>query len=422
MHSLALVGFSLIAGCGSLSPKTSSDESDDDGSGPGGGGDSVSIVEIQMGEVSEGSTVTLKDVVATSPITAEGKGFFVQDAGGGAYSGIYVYVWEEVGANPTVGDVLTLTGTIKEFYNFTEIEVTDASGLSTNGSADVVPTVLDEEPENWEAYESVLVTLNDQTVTNASNLTSYGEVSLSLGVQMDNLFFNFDAESGDVFESVTGPIHYSFEQYKLCPRTPADLGDSAAGVPTQATVTAIQSGEIGEGAQVELEGLVVTSGLTYDDKGFYVQDAGGGAWSGIYVYIDLENGGASLEGLVPGAIVNISGATTEYYEFTELKVSSLNDIVITDSTAEPVVTPIVGAPEDWEMYEGCLVSIANVSASSDADEYGAVDLDNGLLLDDSLMDLEVDEGDAFSTITGQISYEWEHYRLNPRGIDDLVSD
>ena len=40
---------------------------------------------------------------------------------------------------------------------------------------------------------------------------------------MDNLFFNFDADYGAEFGSVTGVISYGFEQFKINPRTESDL-------------------------------------------------------------------------------------------------------------------------------------------------------------------------------------------------------
>ena len=88
------------------------------------------------------------------------------------------------------------------------------------------------------------------------------------------------------FGSVVGPIHYSFEEYKICPRTEGDLQDyePPGGVePVEPSVHAIQSGEISEGSTVTITDVVATSGLDPMESGFFVQDAGGGAWSGIMV-------------------------------------------------------------------------------------------------------------------------------------------
>ena len=86
---MMLPAFSLMAAA-CLSPKTNTDDSDTGASGfPPGDAGEVSIFDLQTGEVEAGSTVTLVDVVVTSGLTAEGAGFYVQDAGGGEYSGLY---------------------------------------------------------------------------------------------------------------------------------------------------------------------------------------------------------------------------------------------------------------------------------------------------------------------------------------------
>ena len=82
--------------------------------------------------------------------------------------------------------------------------------------ADVVADVTD-----WELYEGCLVTLENQTAV--SGVNNYGEIDLSAGIPMDNLFFNFDADYGAEFGSVTGVISYGFEQFKINPVPKATL-------------------------------------------------------------------------------------------------------------------------------------------------------------------------------------------------------
>ncbi len=402
-----------------LTPETSKDDSDTgaSGDGPGDVGE-VSIFDIQTGEVDAGNTVTLVDVVVTSPLTGEGDGFFVQDEGGGEYSGLYVYIYDEVELAPSVGDTVTLSGQVSEFYDATQITVTGATDAIITGSATPIATLLATEPENWEAWESCLVSLEDQTVT--SDVNTYGEVDLSIGIPMDNLFVNFTASEGDVITSVTGPITYSFESYKINPRSQDDLlGVDVGGGET--TVAAIQSGEIGTGAQVDLIGVIATTGLDRSESGFFVQDAGGGAYSGVYIYL-YEEVAADLSSLQAGQELTISGQVTEFYDYTEITVSSSADVTVTGNG--DVTVDVVAAPEDgdWEAWEGCLIIVGDVTVTSEQDDYGAMDLDNGLKLDDEVADYEASNGETFGTLTGLVSYGYDYYRLNPRSQDDLDSD
>jgi predicted extracellular nuclease len=244
-----IAALSLLASA-CLSPETSKDESDSGATGdnPGLVGE-VSIYDVQTGEVASGSTVTLTNVVVTSPLTGEGDGFYVQDEGGGEYSGLYVYIYDEVELSPVIGDTLTLTGEVSEFYDATQLTVTGAADAYVTGSAAPVADLIESEPENWEAWESCLVTLEDQTVN--SGVNTYGEVDLSIGIPMDNTFVNFTASEGDVIESVTGPIAYSFEKFKINPRSQDDLVGATVGGGGDTTVAAIQRGDVATAQRVD---------------------------------------------------------------------------------------------------------------------------------------------------------------------------
>lgn len=408
----------MAAAC--LQPKVNSDDSDTGASvdEPGDVGE-VSIYDVQTGEVATDSTVTLTNVVVTSGLTAEGNGFFVQDEGGGEYSGLYVYMYDEVELTPAIGDTVTLTGQVSEFYDATQITVTGAADAYVTGSSTPVATLIETEPTNWEVWESCLVTLQDQTVT--SNVNTYGEVDLSIGIPMDNTFVNFTASEGDVIESVTGPIAYSFEKYKINPRSQDDLVGATVGGGGDSTVAAIQRGDVADGAMVTLSGVISTTGLNRSESGFFVQDAGGGAYSGIYIYL-YEEVAADLASIEAGQELTLSGQVTEFYDYTEITVASSADVEVTgegDVTVDVVETPADG---DWEPWEGCLITVSDVTVTSESDDYGAMDLDNGLKLDDELTEYTASNGESFGTATGLLSYGFDYYRLNPRSQDDLDSD
>jgi predicted extracellular nuclease len=415
---MMLPAFSLMAAA-CLSPKTNTDDSDTGASGftPGDAGE-VSIFDLQTGEVEAGSTVTLVDVVVTSGLTAEGAGFYVQDEGGGEYSGLYVYIYDEVELVPVVGDTVTLSGEFGEFYDATQITVAGAADAYITGTSAPVATLLEIEPTDWEVWESCLVTLEDQTVTSAVN--SYGEVDLSIGIPMDNTFVNFSASVGDVIGSVTGPIAYSFETFKINPRSQDDLVGAEVGGGGETTVASIQTGDVGDGAYVTLTDVIATSGLTQSEGGFFVQDAGGGAYSGIFIYV-YEDVAVDLGSIEAGQKMTVIGQVSEFYDYTQVTVGSSADIEVTGS-GDVTIDVATADGGDWEAWEGCLITVADVTVTSDVDGYGAMDLDNGLKIDDDLADYTAANGETFGTLTGLLSYGFDYFRINPRSQTDLSSD
>ena len=111
--------------------------------------------------------------------------------------------------------------------------------------------------------------------------------------------------------------------------------------PEAVSVAECQDGTVPSDSDVRIEGAVVTSPVTADGKGLFVQDEGGGAYSGIYVYL----GNDSSESYAVGEKVDIEGQVIEYYDLTEL---SYVDIVKTGETAAAVASPLSAAPSDWE--------------------------------------------------------------------------
>ena len=196
-RALFLICAMITSGC---AIKTSEDLSDtgsaggSGGSGGGGGGSSVSIYSIQMGEINEGTRVTIKDAVVTTPITeGEYPGFYIQSAEGGAYNGLYIFKYDEVDYVPSVGDTINITGTYSEYYSKSQLTVEGPSDIEVTGSGDVVITDVAEEPENWEAYESVMIRFSDMEISDASKLYEWGAVELAIGCWMDNDFTTYEA-------------------------------------------------------------------------------------------------------------------------------------------------------------------------------------------------------------------------------------
>jgi predicted extracellular nuclease len=179
--------------------------------------DAVTVEDVQRGVVSEGDVVTVVDVIATTASNDASGGFFVQDFGGGAYSGVYVYYGAEV-VSVARGDELTITGEVTEYYELTELSVGAASDVVRTGSGTPAATALSSVPGDWEPYEGVLLTLQGLRIT--SEADSYGQSDTSFGILLDDMLFYYNDYygMGDSFTAVTGPLTYTFDAYKLEPR------------------------------------------------------------------------------------------------------------------------------------------------------------------------------------------------------------
>ncbi len=173
----------------------------------------------------------------------------------------------------------------------------------------------------------------------------------------------------------------------------------------------VQMGELGT---VTLEGVVVVSGLTADGTSFWVQDEGGGEWSGLRVYLD----GVETSP-VPGQVVDLTGLAQEYYDETELLVADAADIEVRGSTALGV-TPLSRAPSDWESYEGVLVELLDVEILSDPDGYGESVTSHNLTIDDAFFPYYDGFGPGlYDSITGPIAYTYEAFKVEPRSASDI---
>ena len=412
--SLAALLVPLLA----CTPKTTGGDdtgSDDNGSS------GTTIADIQSGafeyDAENGTPVTLSGVIVTTEVNGDGEGFFVQDAGGGEYSGMYVYLQQGLDSLYIAqGDELTISGDVVEFYDWTELVVASETSIEVTGEGEVTADLISAS-DDYEPWESCLVTLEDVTV---DAVNTYGEAELDAGLTMDDWFTDFSVAAGGTFESVTGAIGYSYSTWMLFPRDEGDLvgyDGEAGGGSTVATVNDVQEG--GLTGTVVLENVVVTSPIA-NDNSFHVQDAGGGAYSGvkIYSYDDFT----SLD-LSPGDIVTVTGGTYEYYGLTEITIEGDAAVeLVSAGGGTPTVDNVApGSISDEEAWEGCLVNIGGATIDGAMSKHGDWPLDNGLYLHDEFMSLDdLSDGTSFTSITGIWTYNWKAWKVAPRSEADLA--
>jgi hypothetical protein len=200
---------------------------------------SLSCYDIQYTTNSSGDSPYVNQVVTVQGVvtgehfysgsSSSNFGFYISDLAGGAWSGLFVY---NTFYQPVMGDLVELTGTVSEYYNFTELtQITDYQVIS-QGNSIPEPVIVSTASLNnaaAEQWESVLVKV--QNVTVASTPSTYQEFNVTDGsgyCQVDNQFFApghtwTNVQLGVTFTSIVGIVDYSYSLYGLNPRNLADM-------------------------------------------------------------------------------------------------------------------------------------------------------------------------------------------------------
>ncbi|MGB0462851.1 MAG: hypothetical protein ACPGOX_07430, partial [Flavobacteriales bacterium] len=186
------------------------------------------IAEIQ-GELFSsplvGLSVTTTGIVTANNVTSATSGvigYFIQD-GEGPWNGIFVYDNTQA---PEIGDEIIIEGEVAEYYDVTEL--VNISYFETVSSGNDLPTpsiVTTGELASSEAYEGCLVQIVNAICTNPD--ADYGEAIFDDGSgevkTNDYMYLPEDGWIQDEYYSITGCIHYTFEEYKIEPRYAEDI-------------------------------------------------------------------------------------------------------------------------------------------------------------------------------------------------------
>ena len=162
----------------------------------------------------ENQTVTTSGVVTAS----NGVGYYIQD-GTGPWSGIYVYDDSE----PTIGDHITVTANVAEYYELTELDFVESLTINSSGNPLPEPQLLTTGEVADEQWEGVLVRVEGATCTNTD--LGFGEFELddsSGPCRVDDAMFLYTPTAGTIY-AVTGPQTYTFSNYKILPRSEEDI-------------------------------------------------------------------------------------------------------------------------------------------------------------------------------------------------------
>ncbi|NUP11477.1 MAG: amidohydrolase family protein [Polyangiaceae bacterium] len=232
-------------------PNTDQDDADSDDHGdacdacpddpnPGAAACALTIATVRNpaapGHPAEGTSVSVSGwVTAVRPDSGGSRGFTIQDSTD-PFSAIFVFTGNQ---SPGVafGDQVTVTGVYDEYFEYAEITsptITDVAPPTPIPFAaiEIADTTTLATAATAEPYESMWVSLGAVTITtmNADPGFDYDEFAVSSlgGTALrvnDGYLLAIDntCPVGSAFTDITGVLDYSFDNYKLEPRSDADI-------------------------------------------------------------------------------------------------------------------------------------------------------------------------------------------------------
>jgi len=182
-----------------------------------------------------GRTVTVRGIVVVelfyTGTSTSNIGFFISDPEGGPWSGLLIYTNQ---FHPQRGDEVEVTGTITEYYNFTEMSPTTGYRVISQGNPIPPPTLINtgdlSSSSTAEQWEGVFVKVENVTIVSLP--TSYNEFYVNDGTgqcQIDDQCFPRTGFSwpqmtvGERWARIQGVVDYSFSNYAINPRDMNDI-------------------------------------------------------------------------------------------------------------------------------------------------------------------------------------------------------
>ncbi len=196
--------------------------------------DVVSIYDIQYTTDPSGDSPYADQTVMTEGVVVAvepGNSYvWIQD-GQGPWSGLLVF---DPPAELTVGDLVRVSGNLKEYFGMTEISPTDTCVILANGQPVPSPEVLPTGDVGQEQWESVFVRVENVTVTEEPNQYNEWLVDDGSGDIMinDQFAFSYTPTLGAQLLYIQGPLDYSFSNFKIEPRSDADIAPEGVNTST----------------------------------------------------------------------------------------------------------------------------------------------------------------------------------------------
>jgi len=191
-----------------------------------------------------------------------------------------------------------------------------------------------------------------------------------------------------------------------------------AAVAAQAgTIVDLQMGAFVEGDEVTVTGAVVVAERY---NGVFISEDPNAPYAGVWVYT-----GAAPAAVV-GDLVDVKGLYEEYYDFSEINVSTdaTGYLTVTGShtgTLYPLPVTVAQLVADGEPYESCFIKVTDGMTVTEApNSYGEWTVESYespgsfLVMDDYWYDdTTVALGDCYNCATGVLYFSFGAYKLEP---------
>jgi len=212
-----------------------------------------------------------------------------------AWNGVYVYGVNNSFGTVAQGDSVEVIGTVDEYNNLTEIK--SVSYLNKINSSNTLPTPVDVTPEQAasEAYEGVLVKLNNVECTVAD--AGFGEFTVSDGtntINVDDFLYKYTPTQGSRY-NITGVVDYSFGAFKVLPRSANDVESAQVKYTVTFTVKRSDGTTPVDGATINVTGQ---GSVTTDASGVATMQLPDGEYTYTVVKtgFDTNNGSFTVNG------------------------------------------------------------------------------------------------------------------------------
>jgi hypothetical protein len=187
--------------------------------------DTVTIYDIQYttdpsgDSPYDGSIVQTEGIVTGVCDLTSVKGFFLQELDRGPWNGVFAYT----GASPTVneGDSIRLVAEVDEYYDCTELKNIVSLDVLATGVTLPAPIVVEDEDAKQEMYEGVLLKVEREICTADTADLGYGEWKVGV-LRVDDMGYVYNPTKTRRYD-VTGPLNYTYDSFKLEPRSAADI-------------------------------------------------------------------------------------------------------------------------------------------------------------------------------------------------------
>ncbi len=177
--------------------------------------------------------------IVTAVLT--GSGYFIQ-SGSGLWNGIYVY---DQNNTPSMGDSLTFTASVSEYFNLTELSGVSAYTVVSSGNT--LPAAYDVATGDvsLEPLESVLVRVSNANCTEVPSGATFGKYKVDDGsgeAVVGKVIYTTtpDPVLGTAY-NVTGVNYYSFGEYNIEPRMASDV-EFSSGIADAGVLNTISFG------------------------------------------------------------------------------------------------------------------------------------------------------------------------------------